>query len=211
MKKKKVDESETPGTEEPETGAPESAGQDLEELLGILEAERDKLRAERDEKHELHLKARADLDNFRKRAARERPLLSAQVKRDLVSALLPSIDALDLAIKHASEDTDVGAFLEGVRSARDSIEKALAAQGVERIPVDGGFDPELHHAQAAVPSPDHPDGQIIEELRAGYRVGDLVARYSEVVVAKRPAGAAGPQADEADDREAEDAARGREE
>jgi len=180
----------------------EGRGRSLEEMLGVLESERDKLRSERDEKNEAHLRACADLDNLRKRVARERTMLSAQAKRDVVSAILPTIDALDLAIKHAAEDSDVSAFLEGVKAARDSLESALAGQGVERIPVEGVYDPELHQVDAAIPSPDHQDGAIIEELRAGYRIGDLVARHASVVVAKSPPPKAEPEGAAADDEEA---------
>jgi molecular chaperone GrpE len=179
---------------EREEGCGEGAGEaqeqarSVEELLGVLESERDKLRAERDEKDQLHLRAAADLENLRKRVSRERPAISAQAKRDLVAAILPSVDALDLAIRHASEDADIGAFLEGVRAARDALEAALATEGIERIPVEGCYDPHLHQVDAAIPSPGHADGAIIEELRAGYRIGDLVARHASVVVAKAPPG-----------------------
>jgi molecular chaperone GrpE len=165
--------------------------------------ETERLSAELERQRELHLRARADFDNFRKRSARERPLIAAQVKRDMVAALLPAIDALDMAVRHAGEDADLGDFLEGVRAARDAIESALAAQGVERIPAEGAYDPELHHVQAAVPGGDCPDGTILEELRAGYRVGKLVARHCEVVVAKNPD--AGERGSGNGDREVEEA------
>jgi len=185
MTKKKSDDQDELEAGAAEGGRGASEGETPpEEFLGVLEAERDKLRAERDEKHELHLLARADLENFRKRTSRERPLLTARAKRDIVAAILPAVDALDLAIRHASEDADVGAFLEGVRAARDSLEAALAAEGVERIPAEGTYDPELHQVDAVLPGTGQPDGTIVEELRAGYRVGDLVARHSCVVVAK---------------------------
>jgi molecular chaperone GrpE len=177
------DEPETPGSGEPPPEAVAGAATGG----GENGSEAEQLAAELGRQRELHLRARADLDNFRKRSARDRPLISAQVKRDLVAALLPAIDALDLAIRHADEDADLGGFLEGVRAARDSIESALAAQGVERIPAEGSYDPELHNAQAVVPTAEHPDGAILEELRAGYRVGKLVARHTEVVVAKNSA------------------------
>jgi molecular chaperone GrpE len=176
-----------------------------EALPGVdeQEAEREKLKAERDQKHDLHLRARADLDNFRKRVARDRPLIAAQAKRDLVAALLPAIDALDLALGHAAEAAEVGALLEGVKAARDSMESALASQGVERISAEGAYNPELHQAGAVVESADQPDGTIIEELRAGYRIGDLVARHAVVVVSKAPSTEA--EVEESEELEAEEA------
>jgi len=163
------------------------------------EKEMEELRAERDRLQDLHLRARAELENFRKRAARERLQAAAAAKRDLVAALLPALDALELAVRHGEEDPDAGALLEGVRAARDSIARALAAQGVERIRAEGGYDPDLHEARAVAETAELPDGHIVEELRPGYRVGGLVARHSEVVVAKRPAEKPSEEAPAGDD------------
>lgn len=180
--------------QEPEPGPDEeSVEAEVREQVEALLAERDQLKTERDETHDRHLRARAELDNFRKRAARERAGMAAAAKRDLVAALLPALDALDLAVRHGDEGA--GELLEGVKHARDSLEAALAAQGVERIPTGGAYDPDLHQADAVVQTDQHPEGSIVEELRPGYRVGNLVARHSSVVVAKKPPE---PEAREAD-------------
>jgi molecular chaperone GrpE len=112
-------------------------------------------------------------------------LAAQSIKRDFVKALLPALDALNLAIKHAGAEG--GPLVEGVRAARDAFEKALAAEGAERIPAAGTWDPDLHHPQAAVERAELPDGTILEEIRPGYKVGGLVARHGEVVVSRRPA------------------------
>ncbi len=184
----------------------ESVEAEVREQVEALLAERDQLKAERDEKHDQHLRARAELDNFRKRAARERSRLAAAAKRDLVAALLPALDALDLAVRHGDEGP--GELLEGVRHARDALEAALAAQGVERIPAGGSYDPDLHQADAVVQTDQYPDGAIVEELRPGYRVGNLVARHSSVVVAKKPPEPGAREADGEDPAEVEDGGAG---
>lgn len=196
MTRKRTPDSEPRGRPAPDEEAVEDeVREQVEELL----AERDRLRSERDRKHELHLRARADLENLRKRAARERPQAAAAAKRDLVAALLPALDALDLAVKHGQQGSEPGALLKGLKAARDAIQGALAAQGVERIPADGSYDPELHQADAVVETAEFPDGSIVEELRPGYRVGGLVARHSSVLVAKRPAEQQKPPGEEAEE------------
>jgi molecular chaperone GrpE len=159
-----------------------------------LRAQVERLAAELAAKHDAHLRALADHDNYRKRVIRDRAQQAEEAKRDFLAAVLPSIDALDLAIRHGADGPDAAALLEGLAAARQSLETAMRSQGVERIPVDRGFNPALHHAQAVVPSNDHEDGAIVEEIRSGYRIGNLVVRHASVVVAKRPERAApGPE------------------
>ncbi|HOX06487.1 MAG TPA: nucleotide exchange factor GrpE [Planctomycetota bacterium] len=156
-----------------------------------------KLQAELARANELHLRTRAEFANYQKRAERDRTLSSQGIKRDFIKALLPAFDALNLAIRHAEEAAarksealaakEPDPLVEGVRAARDAFEKALAAQGAERIANTGTWDPDLHHPQAVVPNAELPDGTILEEIRPGYKVAGLVARHSEVVVSKRPA------------------------
>jgi len=143
------------------------------------------LAAERDRLNDQFLRAKAELANVLKRAERDRGLAALAIKRDFVAALLPAMDALDLAIRHGS--AKAAALLEGVKAARDALSRALASQGAERIPAEGSWDPDLHHVTAAVERADLPEGTILEEIRPGWRVGSLVARHGEVVVSRRPA------------------------
>ncbi len=184
----------------------ESVEAEIQEQVEALLAERDQLKAQRDEQHDQHLRARAELDNFRKRAARERPQLAAAAKRDLLAALLPALDALDLAVRHGAESGDAAALLEGVKAARDAFERALAYQGIERIPASQGdaFDPEMHHAGGTVEADAYPDNTIVEELLSGYRFGNLGARHSSVLVAKRRPEPETPEAREEDPAEVEE-------
>jgi molecular chaperone GrpE len=168
-------------------------GSNPEKLLESLEEERDVLRARcekmktlLEEKEEQHLRARADLENFRKRSLREKQQAQLMAKRDLLTAILPMMDALDLAIKHGAETADSSTLLEGVKAARDSVELSLASQNVERIVTEGNYSVDLHQADIAIPSSQHQDGEIIEELRSGYRIGEFVARHASVIVAKNP-------------------------
>lgn len=154
---------------------------------GGRDAEIEALQAERDKLADQCLRARAETSNCLKRAERDRARAAALAKRDLVAALLPALDALELAIRHGQ--AELAGLRAGVEAARDALVQALAAQGVERIPAEPGrgYDPDLHHVQASVERADLAEGAIVEELRTGWRVGALVARHGEVVVARRPA------------------------
>jgi len=147
----------------------------------------ERLAAERDRLNDQFLRAKAELANYQKRAGRERELSALHFKRDFIRAMLPALDALDLALKHAQADP--AHLLEGVRSVRDALHQALNQEGFERIPAEAGagYDPDLHRVAGVVERPELPDGTIVEELRPGYRVGSLVARHGEVLVSRRPA------------------------
>jgi len=191
--------------------APERAPEAEEDTESGESGDIEALKAERDRLQDQHLRARAELANYRKRAVRERVQAAAAAKRDLVAALLPALDALDLAVEHG--EADPGSLLEGLKAARDVLQQALASQNVERIPAPAGsaYDPDLHQAQAVVESAEHPQGAIVEELRPGYRVGDLVARHSQVLVAKRPTGKKDQGAGSGEREEGEDAPAGEDE
>jgi molecular chaperone GrpE len=181
-----------------------------------------KLEAELAKANEQNLRARAEFANYQKRAERDRALAAQAIKRDFVKALLPALDALNLAIQHSEKkgsdplavkgSDPFSSLLDGVKAARDAFEKALQAQGAVRIPATGTWDPDLHHPQAVVENAAVPNGTILEEVRPGYKVGNLVARHSEVLVSKRPAEKAReekPEAPKAETKnEEEEATRG---
>lgn len=131
------------------------------------------------------LRAKAELANYRKRVERDQAASAAAMKRSFLEGFLPALDAMDLAIKHA--ESDPGGLLGGIKAARDAFEKAVAAEGAERITAEPGtgYDPRLHHAHAMVERADLPEGVIVEELRPGYRIGKLVVRHGLVTVSKR--------------------------
>ncbi len=86
----------------------------------------------------------------------------------------------------ASGDEAIAAWLEGLEFVRDRLLDVLSAEGVRPIETDGEtFDPHLHVAVEATPaSDDQPAGSIAQETRRGYRIGDAVLRYAEVIVAR---------------------------
>lgn len=126
---------------------------------------------------ERYLRARADLENYRKRAGQE---VERQVAEQAERALLEwieAVDSVDRALRMAPSD--------GLRSVREQMATILARQGVERIGAAGDrFDPELHEAVAAQESEEVPEGSVIEVSRPGYRRGERVLRPAQVVVSR---------------------------
>jgi molecular chaperone GrpE len=128
-------------------------------------------------------RARADLDNYRKRTAKDVERLVAERTDALIGDWLEVADSVDRALVMDSE----GAVGDGLRAVRDQIESTLARQGVERAgQVGDAFDPERHEAVDVRPSTDRPDGTIVEVIRPGYVRDGRVLRPALVAVAQRP-------------------------
>jgi molecular chaperone GrpE len=128
-------------------------------------------------------RAAADLDNVRKRSARDAVTQRADERNRVTVSLLPVIDNLDLALEHA--DADPESIIQGVRAVRDQAVDVLATLGFGRRDDDVGasFDPARHEAVAVVDDPEAPPGTIVQVVRPGYGEGDHQLRPASVVVA----------------------------
>ncbi|MBN1395001.1 MAG: nucleotide exchange factor GrpE [Pirellulales bacterium] len=145
-----------------------------EDLLAELESVRDR-----------ELRCRAELDNFRKRAAREYQDGLRYANLPLLQDILPVIDNIDRAIEAAEKNADADALLEGFKLVRQQLEDALARHHCTRIEaLDAPFDPNLHHAVMQQPSEDHPANTVIMVTQDGYQLHDRVVRPSQVIVSK---------------------------
>ena len=130
---------------------------------------------------ELHLRTLAEYDNFRKRSAKERENIYADVRADTVVKFLPVYDNLVRALAQATEDE---AYRKGVEMIMAQLEEILAKLGVEAIPAVGEvFDPKLHNAVMHVEDESCGEGIIVEEFQKGFRMGDKIIRFSMVKVA----------------------------
>lgn len=137
-------------------------------------------------------RATADLDNYRKRMAREKLEAVQYANRGLLEQLLPIIDNFEMGLK-AAESAEGGAsiILQGMAMVRKQLEDFLADQGVEIIPSDGtAFDPNVHEAIKQEAHDSVPEGQVLYTLRRGYRLKDRVLRAANVVVSAGPGGQA---------------------
>jgi molecular chaperone GrpE len=128
-------------------------------------------------------RALADLDNLRKRTARE---IERRVDESREALLREWLEALD-SVERALGMTDAGPVQEGLRSVLAQMEVILARHGVQRIGRLGEpFDPERHDAVAVRESEEAPDRSVVEVVRSGFSVGDRVLRPAQVIVSRRP-------------------------
>lgn len=130
-------------------------------------------------------RALADLDNLRKRHARERDRERLAEAKRVAGAWLPVLDNLDLALSYA--DADPAAIIEGVRTVRDQALTVLAGLGYPRHDEVGvPFDPAQHEVVSVVDDPELEPGTVVRVLRPGYGEADRQLRPGAVAVAGRP-------------------------
>jgi molecular chaperone GrpE len=150
-------------------------------------SESDALAALRQEKDTLHnrlLRTAAEFDNYRKRIDRERRELSEFAAADVLTELLPILDNLERALQ-APAGSDADAYRKGVEMIQRQMLDLLRKRGVTPIETVGDeFDPNYHQAVAHDVSPDHREGEVIEELQRGYMLGERLLRPAMVKVAK---------------------------
>lgn len=167
--------------------------------IGQLEQELAEARAERDQFRDLALRARADLDNYQKRASRDRETDRKFAAQPLVTDLLGAIDNLDRALA-AADAGGVEGLLEGVRMVRKNVSDILARYNIHAIvPLGEPFNPDVHEAIMQQPSAEHPPGTVLIVYRTGYVMHERVIRPAQVVVsAETPPEASAPDSATAD-------------
>jgi molecular chaperone GrpE len=128
-------------------------------------------------------RALADLDNYRKRTARELERRTTESADAIIRDWLDVVDSVERALLFAEPDSTLAL---GLLAVRDQIEAVLQRQGVTRIGAPGEpFDPERHAAVGVVNTDHVPDGTIAEVVRSGFALGDRVLRPAEVIVARK--------------------------
>jgi len=138
--------------------------------------------------HDRWLRAVADLENYRKRAQKERDDVQKFGVEKVVKDLLPVLDNLDRALAAAAADDPLVA---GVKLVRASFEQALGRHGVKGFSAMGQpFDPARHEALMQVPSAEAAPGTVVLEHARGYTLHDRLVRPAMVGVAVAPPGAA---------------------
>jgi molecular chaperone GrpE len=135
------------------------------------------------------LRVTADLENYRKRAARERQEAIKYANESLLEKIIPVLDNFEMALSAANAaNTSVQSLQEGVNMIHQQLKAAMSAAGLEEIEANGkAFDPNLHEALSQQESVDVPEGQVVQQVRKGYKLRDRLLRPASVVVAKKPA------------------------
>jgi molecular chaperone GrpE len=150
-----------------------------------LKSELERVSQEAKENYDRFLRASAELENYRKRSAREMDDLRKYATQALLKDLLPVADNLDLAIKSAAETNhNERSLLDGIDLTRKELLKVFDRYHVKPIEALGSaFDPNYHEAVMQEESDEHAEKTVITELQKGYLIHDRLLRPSMVVVA----------------------------
>jgi molecular chaperone GrpE len=156
----------------------------LEGELRALAAERDRLAAENADLQDRLLRLRADFENSRRRAERERYEFLQFAAMDLVRQVLPALDDLERALQIETADKD---YAKGVSLIYQSLLETLKKLGLEPIETAGRrFDPNMHQAVQRVETEEAEDQAILSEFQRGYHFRGKLLRPAMVQVAVKP-------------------------
>ncbi len=145
----------------------------------------EELEAEAAKWKEISMRTAAEIENLRKRTAREREDAIRYANQRLLEDLLPVIDNFEMGMQAASQDTKSMIYI-GMDMVRRQLNEFLASQGVEEIPANGMFDPNLHDAVAQEDCAAGEEGRILRVTRRGFKLRDRLLRPAGVVVSKVP-------------------------
>ena len=164
-------------------GSAPDAAERIRALEGGLEAAREEAR----QSHERWLRERADLENLKKRAARERSETARFANEAMLKDLLPVVDNLERAVEHARSGGNGQPLVDGVALVLKALLDVLERHGVTRIQAKGApFDPAHHEAMAQVETAEHEPNVVVAEHQPGYRLHERLLRPALVSVAKAP-------------------------
>jgi molecular chaperone GrpE len=139
---------------------------------------------------ELLLRITADFENFKKRVARERQDTLKYANEALLQKLIPVLDNFDMAVSAAANAKEATAqsLQTGIGMILSQLRSILSDAGLEEIDATGvPFDPNFHEAVSQQETVEVPEGQVIQQLRKGYKLRDRLLRPASVVVARKPA------------------------
>lgn len=170
-----------------ERDAAGKSDEDGEEAEAAVLAEIAALREQAAANHDRYLRAVAELENVRKRAARDVENARRYGLERLAQALLPVIDSLEAGLASA-EQASAESLLDGKKATMRLLNSALEQVGIKEVDPHGEpFDPALHEAMAMAPSEGAEPGTVMEVFQKGYSIHDRLLRAARVVVAKEPA------------------------
>jgi molecular chaperone GrpE len=160
--------------------------------IDALKGERDAVQQKADEYLTGLQRERAEFANYRRRTTEEREAMLGLAGEDLIRKVLQLADDFDRAIETRPEAIADDPWVEGVAAIDRKLRALLESEGVSQVDATPGrpFDPREHEAIASIPGTGRNDGEIVEEVRRGYRLRDRVVRPALVAVAATPDGGA---------------------
>ena len=184
MAKKNVTVTTPPTEEEVSEEIEETVEQDEQIQEEIAEDPLQAALNEAADNRDLYLRALADLENYRKRAQREKEDAIRFANDHILRNIIPVLDNLERAIEHARAATDdQGSLLEGVEMTLSQFHKVLESSSVTPIEAMGHpFDTNFHQAMGQIPTGDQPPNTVVQELQKGYLLNNRLLRPAMVMV-----------------------------
>lgn len=140
---------------------------------------------ERDEYQDKWMKVHAEYENTRRRLENEKSQHMKFANEGLISRLFPIVDNFDMALAAMETAEDKAAVMQGIELVQKEFHRILDENGVKKIETEGKqFDPNVHEAVFAEETSEHPDGFILQEVRAGYLLNERLLRPAQVKIAK---------------------------
>jgi len=165
------------------------ASKEDQDGVGDLLAQIDQLQQELQAQKDKALRAVADLDNYRRRVAREKEDLRKRAEGEVIEDLLPALDNFQIGLDHAAKAANAADVAKGFEFIVTQISQILEQRGLTQIAPQPGdeFDHHQHDAVGHEASEDIGDHCIIKVMRPGYQLGERLLRPASVVVSSGPA------------------------
>ena len=163
------------------------AAKDAEDASTIEETPLEKSEKEAAEMKTRWLRSVADLENYRKRIGREKQDIIRSAAANVIESLLPVLDNMKLGLHAADNHPEAKDVVVGFKMVDDQLKRSLKEQGLEELVPDGEpFDPNLHECISHQTSAEIEEGNVMQTVRAGYRLNDKLIRAASVIVSSGP-------------------------
>jgi molecular chaperone GrpE len=160
-------------------------GQELNSDVDQLRNERDQLALQLTQSQDRLARLQAEFDNTRKREAKERQDVRDYAIQSAVEPFLGVLDNFSLALKSNGDVAQLRTGVELIVKQMDDALRGLNVQPVESV--GSQFDPRIHEALGSIETLEHPDHQVLEEIRRGYKLRDKLLRPALVRIASNSA------------------------
>jgi molecular chaperone GrpE len=180
-----VEDMAEPGEAMDASGAESTAEGESDRPLEALQAKLAEVKAEADEYLEGWQRARAEFANYKKRVENERETDRARLTGHILGRFIDIMDDFQRALKDLPTEGESATWSHGIEMIYRKFQAILESEGVEEIRPDGEqFDPNFHEAISQDESEDHKEGEIVEVIAPGFKIGDRVIRPAMVRIAK---------------------------